>query len=239
MTGWVVSTYPSGWKPSGAREVAVLEDPDERAEARDDRQRVHDQRLGRQHDRAKEHEQDEVGRDDDEQQRPREVGRDPVDHVGDVGGAATHQHGHPGRRREARRRVAQSGDQGLALVAVRAVRRVQGERGQVALRRGRQGRRHVPVARAVRVAVQQGVLVQGQPRVDVDQAVDAAHARIGREPARVVVQLGQVRLRGRRRHRSGSPGRSGRTRPRRTRAAVGRTRRATARSAAGSRRPGR
>ena len=58
------------------RQVAVLEDPDERAEAGRDRQRVDDERLGRQHHRAQQHEQDEVGRDQDEQRRAREVRRD-------------------------------------------------------------------------------------------------------------------------------------------------------------------
>ena len=104
------------------RQVAVLEDPDQRAEAGHDRQRVHDQRLGRQHDRAQQDEQHEVGRDDDEQRRPREVGRGP---------------GRRRRRRPRRRHrpgpssrpaaraappgVAQVGDQRPALVAVRAV----------------------------------------------------------------------------------------------------------------------
>ena len=41
-------------------------------------------------------------------------------------------------------------------------------------------------------AVEQLVLLQGQPRVDVDEAGHAADARIRREPARVVVELGDV-----------------------------------------------
>ena len=58
-------------------------------------------------------------------------------------------------------------------------------------RRG-EGGLDVPVARPVRVAVEQRVLRQRQARVDVDEAVDAGHARIGGEAARVVVQGGQV-----------------------------------------------
>ena len=63
--------------------------------------------------------------------------------------------------------------------------------------RRREGGLDVPVARSVRVAVEQRVLRQRQARVDVDEAVDAGDARIGGEPARVVVQGGQVGRAGR------------------------------------------
>ena len=65
---------------------------------------------------------------------------------------------------------AQVGDERPALGAVRAVRRVQRKRGQVVLGRRGQRRLDEAVARAVRIAVQQLVLLQGQARVDVDQA---------------------------------------------------------------------
>ena len=82
------------------REVAVLEDPDQGAEAGQDREPVHDERLGRQHHRAQQHEEHEIGRDEDEQGRPREVGADPVHHVLDLRRATAHRDGDPGRRRE-------------------------------------------------------------------------------------------------------------------------------------------
>ena len=63
---------PQGHEVQQRREVAVLEDPDQGAEAGQDRQRVHDQRLERQHHRAQQQEQHEVGRDEDEQRRARE-----------------------------------------------------------------------------------------------------------------------------------------------------------------------
>ena len=147
ITGWVVSTKPSGWKPSGARQVAVLEDPDQGPEARHDRQRVHHQRLGRQHDRAQQDEQHEVRRHDDEQRGPREV------------------RGRPGPRRRPRRRrrrrparpsrpVAASGRSGRAGRATSALPssrfgpygRVERERGQVAVGR----RRRAPSRRSGR-----------------------------------------------------------------------------------------
>ncbi len=55
---------------------------------------------------------------------------------------------------------------------------------------------HEPVARAVRIAVEELVLLERQPRVDVHEAVDASDPRVGRKPARVVVERGEV-LRGR------------------------------------------
>ena len=73
-----------------------------------------------------------------------------------------------------------------------AVRRVERERRQVAAGRRGEGRLDVPVARSVRVAVEQRVLGQRQARIDVDEAVDAGDARVRREPARVVVQRGEV-----------------------------------------------
>ena len=100
MTGCVVSTKPSGCEAEQRREVAVLEDPDERAEAGEDRERVHDQRLGRQHDRAQQQEEHEVGRHEDEERRAREVGGDAVDDVGDLGRAAADEDVDAGRRRE-------------------------------------------------------------------------------------------------------------------------------------------
>ena len=50
--------------------------------------------------------------------------RDAVDDVGDVRRAAADEDRHPGRRRERARRAAQVADERPALVAVRAVRRV-------------------------------------------------------------------------------------------------------------------
>ncbi len=155
------------------RQVAVLEDPDEGPEAGHDRQRVHDQRLGRQDDRAEQDEQHEIGRHDDEQRRAREVGPHPVDDVGDVRGAAPDEDRHAGRRRERAAGRAQGRDQRLALVAVRPVGRVERERREVAAGRRGEGGLDVAVARPVRVAVQERVLGQRQARIDVDEAVDA------------------------------------------------------------------
>ena len=66
-------------------------------------------------------------------------------------------------------RIAQVRDERPSLVAVRAERRRDRESGQIALRRRGQGRRHEPVAGAVRVGVQELVLLLAEARVDVDQ----------------------------------------------------------------------
>ena len=116
----------------------------------------------------------------------------PVDDVGDVRGAASDQDRHAGRRRERAAGRAQGRDQRLALVAVRAVRRVERERREVAAGRRGEGGLDVAVARPVRVAVEERVLGQRQARIDVDEAVDARDVRIRRQPARVVVERGEV-----------------------------------------------
>ena len=144
--------------------------------------------------------------------------RDPVDDVGHVGRAAADEDGRPGRRRERAARVAQVATSArpssrlgpYGVVSVNAVR----SPWVVAAR----AVAHEPVARPVRVAVQQLVLVERQPRVDVDEAVDAADPRVGREPPRVVVQRGEVGRASSPGRRSGRRGRAARTRPRRTRA---------------------
>ena len=69
--------------------------------------------------------------------------------------------------------------------------------------------RHEPVGRARRGAVEEEVLVAGQPWIDVDEAVHPDDAWVGREAARVVVQRGHV---GRRRRRTGRPDRQGQRR---------------------------
>ena len=217
MTGWVVSTNPSGWKPSERRQVAVLEDPDEGPEAGHDRQRVHDQRLGRQDDRAEQDEQHEVGRHDDEQGRAREVGADPVDDVGDVRRAAPDEDRHPGRRRERPAGRAQGRDQRLALVAVRAVRRVERERGQVARAsspRARSGRSGRAVRSGRRTAACTGPASGAGRRRRGCRRARRADRRRGGASSRTAPRgwPGSSRRPG-----SGWRGRSARTRPRRTR----------------------
>ena len=65
---------------------------------------------------------------------------------------------------------------------------------------GRRGerRRHEPVARPVRIGIEELVLLLAEARIDVDQGVDAADPRVGRESARVVEEDGHVVGRGRR-----------------------------------------
>ena len=96
---------PQRLEPERPRQVAVLEDPDERPERRDDRERVHHERLDRQDRRAEQDEQDDVRGHDDEQRRPREVGGDAVDDVGHVRGAAADEDGRARRRSERPGRV--------------------------------------------------------------------------------------------------------------------------------------
>ena len=190
-------------EPEQRGQVAVLEDPDQRTEAGDDRERVHDQRLGRQHHRPQEDEQHEVGRHDDEQERS----------AGSRRGRGRRRRRHrPRRHRRGRSSPAggasgpvgsrRSATSGLALVAVRAVRRGDRERRQVAPGRRRERGLDVSVARTVRVAVEERVLVERQPRVDIDEAVDARDPWVGGQPARVVVERGEV---GRARRRAGRP----------------------------------
>ena len=184
------------------RQVAVLEDPDQRPEARRERERVHEQRLGRQDDRAQEHEQHKVGRDDDEQRRAREVGSHPIDHVGDVGRAATDKHRDARRRRQRATRVAQVRDQRTTLVAVRAEGRVQRECREVAPGGRAEADGHESVARPVRIAIQELVLGQREPPVDVHEAFDPGHPWIRGESTRVVVEGRQIVRRG---HLTGRP----------------------------------
>ena len=94
-------------------------------------------------------------------------------------------------------RGAQVGHQVAALVAVRPVRRVDGERGEVALGGGRERRRQIAVARAVRVPVEEPVLAEGQARVRVHEALDAGDARVRLEASRVVVERREVLRAGR------------------------------------------
>ena len=115
-----------------------------------------------------------------------------IDHVGHVGGAAPDERRHPGRRGERPTRCSEVGDQRASLVAVRAIAGRQRERRQVAAGGGGQRGLHVAVARPVRVGVEQGVLLQGQALVDVDQAVHARDARVRREASRPVVEGRQV-----------------------------------------------
>ena len=226
-------------EPQDRRQVAVLEDPDQRPERGHDRERVHDQRLGRQDDRSKQDEQDEVGRHEDEQGGPREAGADAVDHVDHVGRAATDQHGRPDRWRQPAVGRSQRRHQRPGLVGVGAVRRGQREQGQVALGGGRQARGHESIGRTGRGAVQQDVLVAGQAWVDIDVAIHAPDPGVGRQAPRIVVQ---------RRRRwpprsparsSGWPGRAARTGRPRTAHRARRRRPATGPRAAGSRHPGR
>ena len=112
--------------------------------------------------------------------------------VVDVGRPAADQHRDPRGRRERARRIAERVDQRPALVVVRPVRGVDRERGQVALRGRGEGGRHEAVRRAARRAVEQLVLRERQPRVDVHEAGDAGHPRVRLEPTRVVVELREV-----------------------------------------------
>ena len=180
------------------REVAILEDPDKGAEARDDRQGVHDERLGRQDHRPKEHEEDEIGRHDYEESGPREVGRDPPDHVSDVRRASTDEDLHSVRRGQRTRARPEIANERPTLVPVRAERGEDRESGEVVLRRRREGGRDEPVTRAVRIGIQELVLLEPEARVDIDQPADPDYTRIRGEPARVVVQGGDVRRTGRR-----------------------------------------
>ncbi len=109
----------------------------------------------------------------------------------------------PGGGRQGSGRIAQGFDERLALVPVGSVGRVDGERRQVGLRGRRERRGHVPVARAVGVAVQQGVLAERQARIDVHQAVHPGDAGVCGQSPRVVVERGQVLRRGRRAGRAG------------------------------------
>ena len=52
--------------------------------------------------------------------------------------------------------------------------------------------RDEPVARAVRVGIDELVLVEPDARVDVDEALDAGHPRVGGQAARVVVERREV-----------------------------------------------
>ena len=90
-------------------------------------------------------------------------------------------------------------DERPTFVAIRTEGRRDRESGQVSLGRGRKHGRGEPVARAVRIGVEQLVLRERHARVHVDQAVDAADPRICGDPTRVVVQGGEV------------PGRDGRS----------------------------
>ena len=232
ITGWVVSTKPSGWKPriadrlpswkiqTSAPKLATIESVF-----------ITSALAGRITERSRTNSTRYVVTTMNRAVRGKSAAT-RVDDVGDVRRAAADQHGRPAGRRSGPVGVAQVGHEGAALVTVRAVRRVEREGRQVALGRRRQRRRDVPVARAVRVAVEQPVLLEGQARVDVDEALHARDPRIRRQPPRVVVQRGEVSpgsVAGA--GRSGSRARSARTRPRRTRPRDGRRRRAMARSA--------
>ena len=133
-----------------------------------------------------------VGRDEDEQRGPREVRADAAHDVVDVGRAAADEHRHAGRWRQRGTVSPEVGDERPSLRAVRAIRCIQRKRRQVVLRRRGERLLDEPVARTLRVSVQQLVLLQGQPRVDVDEAGHAADALIRRDPSRVVVELGEV-----------------------------------------------
>ena len=91
MTGSVVSTNPSGWKPSSRDRLPSWKTHTSAPNAAVIESVFMTIALSGQPDRAQEHEQDEVGRDHDEQAGPREVRRDPAHRVADVGGAATDQ----------------------------------------------------------------------------------------------------------------------------------------------------
>ncbi len=80
----------------------------------------------------------------------------------------------------------------LRLGAVGPVRREDGERGQVVARCARQDVGHETVGRAAGRRIDQLVLLAPEARVDVDHALDARHARVGRQAARVVVQRADV-----------------------------------------------
>ena len=76
---------------------------------------------------------------------------------------------------------------------VRAVGGDDRERRQVAPRRRREDLGDEPVRRGPSGPVEQLVLLEGQPRIDVDEAVDALDPGVGGEPPRVVVQRREVR----------------------------------------------
>ena len=82
------------------------------------------------------------------------------------------------RSRTSARAAASFGPYGVVTVnAVRSPRVV-----------AEQGLGDEPIRRAVGDAVEQLVLLERQPRVDVDEAVDPLDPRVGREAARVVVE---------------------------------------------------
>ena len=91
------------------------------------------------------------------------------------------------------RGVAQLAHEGAGLLVVGPVGRRHGEGGEVALRRRPEGRGDEPVRRARRGAVQELVLLEREALVEVHVARHAADPRVGGEPARVVVQRGHVR----------------------------------------------
>ena len=78
--------------------MAVLEDPDERAERRRQRQHVHHHRLDRQHHRAEGQEQQHERRADDEQPHPRQRPTEAGEQVAQLGRPAADQHLGAGRR---------------------------------------------------------------------------------------------------------------------------------------------
>jgi len=130
----------------------------------------------------------------DEQRRAREVGRDAGDDVVHVGRPAAHEDGRPGRWRERAVGGTQVGHQPAGLGSVRTVRRIDRDCGEVARRRGVQLRPQEPVGRSRDPGVQEPVLVELETGVDVDQALHPGHPGIRGQPARVVVEGGQVRV---------------------------------------------
>ncbi len=197
MTGWVVSTNPSGWNPKAADRLPSWKIQTSAPKlATIESVFITRALIGRMTERSRTNSTRYVVTTMN-RSRPREVGGHAIHDVGDVRRAASDEHADAGRRGERAGGVAHRPDEGASLVAVGAVRRGDRERGHVPLGRRRQALGHVPVARAVRVAVEQLVLRERQPRIDVDEAVDPLDPRVGREAARVVVQRGEVRRLGR------------------------------------------
>jgi hypothetical protein len=77
--------------------------------------------------------------------------------------------------------------EGPTVVAVRPVGRVEREGGQVAHGGGTERALDEAIWRAVRARVEELVLLEAQPRVDVDEAFDPGHTRVGGQAPRVVV----------------------------------------------------